>query len=127
MNPGESSALDQGPNPPLNLRQNLFCGGKAPLPVFHLPAQVWPHIKPEALVRCVQIVELIREPANRILVYADLLAWLQHAEQQVFRIDAAHSLIGRGRSATEKNRPCQPPTSLDASKAWIVGFNLYCL
>src|ERR1035438_7163026 len=125
MNPGEGSGLDQGPNPPLNLRQNLFCGGKAPLPVFHLPAQVWPHIKPEALVCCVQIVELIREPANCILIYADLLARLQHPKQQVFGINSTDRLVGRGWSASQKDRPCQSPASLDASKARIVSFNLY--
>ena len=60
-------------------REDILLVLEAALALFHLAAQVWPCVEPEAVVGTVQVVKSVTEPPQRVLVQADLLAGLNHA------------------------------------------------
>src|ERR1700751_6090265 len=69
------------------------------LPLFHLSAQICAGVEPEAsrilrlITGGVQVVELIRQPIQRIGVERGNLAGLETTEQHSRAVDAAYSRL----------------------------------
>ena len=70
-------------------RKDIFLVLELALALFHFAAQIRTGIQPEAVVRLVQIVQPITQPAKRILEQVHLMARNGHTQDDALEIDAA--------------------------------------
>jgi hypothetical protein len=61
MYAGEGCRADQAEQTILNLRYKITLGGKPPLPVLHLTAEIGPHVEPIVIFGLIQVVQPVGE------------------------------------------------------------------